>query len=69
MDLQAQFNLSYLFISHDLGVIRQVSDRILVMRFGDVIETGPAQQILNAPAQPNTRELLESIPGQLQGSP
>ncbi len=69
VDLQAQFNLSYLFISHDLGVIRQVSDQILVMRFGDVIEAGPAKQILNAPAQPYTRELLESIPGQLQGSP
>ncbi|AIY02285.1 ABC-type dipeptide/oligopeptide/nickel transport system, ATPase component [Arthrobacter sp. PAMC 25486] len=69
VDLQSQFNLSYLFISHDLGVIRQVSDQILVMRFGDVIEAGPAEQILNAPAQAYTRELLESIPGQLQGAP
>lgn len=69
VDLQSQFDLSYLFISHDLGVIRQVSDQILVMRFGDVIEAGSAQQILNAPAQTYTRELLESIPGQLKGTP
>lgn len=66
VNLQAQFNLSYLFISHDLGVIRQVSDEIVVMRFGDVIEAGPAAQILKSPTQAYTRELLESIPGQLQ---
>ena len=69
VDLQAQFNLSYLFISHDLGVIRQVSDQIVVMRFGDVIEAGSAAQILNSPQKAYTRELLESIPGQLQGQP
>lgn len=69
VDLQAQFNLSYLFISHDLGVIRQVSDQIVVMRFGDVVEAGPAASILGNPTHAYTRELLESIPGQLQGQP
>ncbi|WP_026556468.1 dipeptide ABC transporter ATP-binding protein [Arthrobacter sp. 35W] len=65
VDLQAQFNLSYLFISHDLGVIRQVSDEIVVMRFGKVIEAGTAAEVLNNPQQDYTRELLASIPGQL----
>ncbi|WP_427015990.1 dipeptide ABC transporter ATP-binding protein [Pseudarthrobacter sp. P1] len=65
VDLQAQFNLSYLFISHDLGVIRQVSDQIVVMRFGTVLESGPAAEVLNNPQQDYTRELLASIPGQL----
>jgi len=66
VDLQSQFNLSYLFISHDLGVIRQVSDQVVVMRFGDVIEAGPAADVLGNPAQDYTRELMAAIPGQLQ---
>ncbi|MEO6310446.1 MAG: ATP-binding cassette domain-containing protein, partial [Leifsonia sp.] len=63
VDLQVEFGLSYLFISHDLGVIRQVSDQIAVMRFGKLIELGTADQILSNPAEQYTRELLEAIPG------
>jgi peptide/nickel transport system ATP-binding protein len=63
VDLQAEFGLSYLFISHDLGVIRQVSDHIAVMRLGRMIEQGPARIVMASPAEPYTRELLEAIPG------
>jgi peptide/nickel transport system ATP-binding protein len=64
VDLQVQFGLSYLFISHDLGVIRQVSDHIAVMRFGKVLEAGTAHDVLSNPQHEYTQELLEAIPGQ-----
>jgi len=63
VDLQVEFGLSYLFISHDLGVIRQVSDRVAVMRTGRIIEQGEAAAVLSAPAEEYTRELVASIPG------
>ena len=63
VDLQAEFGLSYLFISHDLGVIRQVSDHIAVMRLGRMIEQGPARIVMGSPTEPYTRELLDAIPG------
>ena len=63
VDLQAEFGLSYLFISHDLGVIRQVSDHIAVMRLGRMVEQGPARIVMANPSEQYTRELLEAIPG------
>ncbi|AWB89485.1 dipeptide ABC transporter ATP-binding protein [Salinibacterium hongtaonis] len=66
VDLQQEFGLSYLFISHDLGVIRQVSDGIAVMRHGDLLEHGAADDVLSRPAHDYTRELLSAIPGQLR---
>jgi peptide/nickel transport system ATP-binding protein len=63
VDLQAEFGLSYLFISHDLGVIRQVSDHIAVMKLGRMIEQGPARIVMANPTEQYTRELLEAIPG------
>src|SRR5262249_2458622 len=57
-ELQARHRLAYLFISHDLKVVRAVSDEILVMRDGCVVEQGPTQRIFEQPEQPYTRALL-----------
>ena len=61
-DLQQRLGLSYLFISHDLGVIHHVADRVLVMRDGQVVESGTAAEIFAAPNDPYTRQLLASLP-------
>jgi peptide/nickel transport system ATP-binding protein len=61
-DLQHKLGLSYLFISHDLGVIHHVADRVLVMRDGRVVESGTAAEIFEAPRNPYTRQLLASLP-------
>jgi microcin C transport system ATP-binding protein len=57
-DLQAKHRLAYLFISHDLKVVRAMSDEIVVMREGRVVERGPTEQVFAAPAEPYTRALL-----------
>ncbi|BBZ32959.1 dipeptide ABC transporter ATP-binding protein [Mycolicibacterium confluentis] len=67
-DLQEQLGLSYLFISHDLGVIHHVADRVLVMREGRVVETGTAEDIFDAPQNPYTQELLASLPQPTTGA-
>jgi peptide/nickel transport system ATP-binding protein len=56
--LKAQFNLTYLFISHDLHVIRYVSDRVLVMYLGEIVEIGPVDDVYGVPLHPYTRALL-----------
>jgi peptide/nickel transport system ATP-binding protein len=61
-DLQDEFGLSYVFISHDLGVVRFISDEVLVMKDGMVVEQASAEQILAAPTQDYTRRLLAAIP-------
>ena len=61
-DLQAELGLAYLFISHDLGVIRHVSDEVLVMRHGKVVETAPVETLFQNPQYEYTRRLLGAVP-------
>ena len=62
MELQEQFNLAYIFISHDIGVIRYMCDRVAVMYRGRVVETGSAEQVCDAPTHDYTRALISAIP-------
>ena len=61
-ELQERLGLSYLFISHDLSVVRQVSDRIAVMYLGHIVEEGSADQIYEAPQHPYSQALLSAVP-------
>lgn len=61
-DIREQTGIAYLFITHDLGVVRCVTDDVIVMRQGRIVESGPTPQVLDDPQHPYTRLLLESIP-------
>lgn len=61
-DLKQRSGMSYLFVSHDLNVVRLLCDRVIVMRAGQIVEQGPTEQVLTSPASDYTRTLLEAIP-------
>ena len=69
LDLKAEFGLTYMFISHDLNVVRFMSDRVMVMYLGKVAEVGPSDVILSAPRHPYTTALLASMPSHGSGQP
>jgi len=64
--LQEQLGLAYLFISHDLAVVRQIADHVGVLRAGKLVEYGTAEEVLHRPRHEYTRELLTAVPGRLE---
>jgi peptide/nickel transport system ATP-binding protein len=68
-DLQERFGLAYLFISHDLAVVDLVCDELIVLQHGRIVERGPTDEVLNAPQQVYTRQLIEAVPRPLWQHP
>ncbi|NDY83601.1 ABC transporter ATP-binding protein [Orrella sp. NBD-18] len=62
LDLKQEFGLTYVFISHDLNVVRYISDRVMVMYLGEVVEIGDCEKLFSDPKHPYTRALLSSVP-------
>lgn len=62
MELREEFKLTYLFISHDLGVIEHISDHIDIMYLGRIVETAPTEMLFNTPLHPYTKALLQEVP-------
>ena len=67
VDLKAEFNLSYLFISHDLSVVHYLADRVLVMHGGRIVEEGPNATLWREARHPYTRSLIDALPRGLEG--
>ncbi|AFI04912.1 ABC transporter ATP-binding protein [Helicobacter cetorum] len=62
LDLQKEMGLTYIFISHDLGVVEHISDRIIVMNNGEIVESGSTDEIISAPKHEYTQKLLNAVP-------
>ena len=62
IDLQQEFNLSYLFIAHDLAVVKHISDEIAIMYLGKIVESGLGEEIYRNPQHPYTKSLMSAIP-------
>jgi len=62
MQLRTDLDLTYLFISHDLGVVEHISDRIMIMYLGRIVEAAPTEELFDAPAHPYTQALLHEVP-------
>ena len=67
--LQREFQLTYLFISHSMPIVRYLADRIAVMQYGELVEVGTTEQMTTAPAHPYTRMLLAATPEMETSSP
>jgi microcin C transport system ATP-binding protein len=61
-DIRTRLGMSLLFITHDLGIVRRIADRVCVMNSGEIVEQGPVEQVFNAPKHPYTRDLLAAEP-------
>ena len=66
VELKEDFGLSYLFISHDLSVVRYIADRVMVMNKGRIVETGSHRDIWDRPQHPYTRSLIAAVPSAKQ---
>ncbi|WP_348773661.1 ABC transporter ATP-binding protein [Limimaricola cinnabarinus] len=62
MDIQTRRGLAYLFISHDMAVVKRVSHRVAVMYLGEIVETGTRRQVFETPQHPYTKRLLRAVP-------
>lgn len=62
MDIQAEYDISYLFVAHDLAIVENIADEVLVMQHGRIVESGPTTKVLGDPDQQYTRELLAAVP-------
>jgi microcin C transport system ATP-binding protein len=69
MDLQAQFGMAMLFITHDLGIVRKIANKVCVMQHGEIVEAGDTESVFAAPAHDYTRRLLEAEPKGTKSAP
>ena len=62
LELQTKLDLSFIFVAHDIGVVRYFCDRVAVMRKGEIVEIGPASRVCSTPDHPYTKALISAVP-------